>query len=50
MDEKSKVIGQLTYENEVYDIKVGDITVELKYSNNCRKFDECMLNILKQKI
>ena len=31
-------------------LKVGDIIVEMKYSENDKTFNECMLNILKQKI
>ena len=31
-------------------LKIGDIIVEIKYSENDKTFNECMLNILKRKI
>ena len=35
--------------NDKYELKVGDMTVEIVYSKNNKSFNECMLNILKQK-
>lgn len=32
------------------DLKIGNLLVEIKYASNNKKIDECMLNILKQKI
>lgn len=34
---------------ESYQMKVEDIIVEIKYTNNDKTIEECMLNILKQK-
>lgn len=40
----------LVNNKDLYQLQVGNMTVEFKYSENCKKFNECMLNILKQKI
>ena len=32
-----------------YQLQVGEILVEMRYSKSNKKIDECMLNILKQK-
>lgn len=46
MDKEYKLI----FDNKnPYQLKVGDLMVEIKYSNN-KKIEECILNILKQKI
>lgn len=34
----------------LYQLQIGNITVEFKYSENEKKINECMLNILRQKI
>ncbi len=33
-----------------YQIKVGNMIVNIEYSKNEKRFNECMVNILKQKI
>lgn len=33
-----------------YELKVDSMIVKIEYSENNKKFDECMLNILKQKM
>ena len=43
-----KIIEYLKKENP-YMLKVGDIVVNIEYSQNYKKFNECILNILKQK-
>lgn len=35
--------------NNQYQIKVGDMLVEMEYSKNNKKIEEYMLNILRQK-
>ena len=32
-----------------YILKIGDMVVEIEYSDNKKTFNECMVNILKQK-
>ena len=49
MDRKTKITKHLSNNEEVYEIKVGDINVEMIYDKSNKKIDECMLNILKQK-
>ena len=33
-----------------YKLEVGDIVVEMTYSENDKKFNECIINILEQKL
>ena len=40
----------LVNNNGTYQLQVGDMIVEIKYSICNKKIDECILNILKQKI
>lgn len=39
----------LVNNKDLYKLQVGNIIVELKYSENDRKINECMINVLKQK-
>ena len=49
MDRKTKITKHLSNNEEVYEIKVGNLNVEMIYDKCNKKIDECMLNILKQK-
>ena len=49
MDRKTKIIEHLSNEEKIYEIKVGNLNVEMIYDKCNKKIDECMLNILKQK-
>ncbi|MCI9275945.1 MAG: hypothetical protein HFJ24_08580 [Clostridia bacterium] len=49
MNRKSKIIEHLSNKGKVYELKVGNLNVEMSYSKSDKKIDECMLNILKQK-
>ncbi|MFR2788486.1 MAG: hypothetical protein ACLTBX_06875 [Clostridia bacterium] len=40
----------LDTKNNQYQIKAGDMLVEMEYSPNNKKIEEYMLNILRQKI
>lgn len=40
----------LVNNKDLYQLKVENITVEFKYSENDKKIDGCMLNILRDKI
>ncbi len=44
--QKSKCIVNI---KEPYQLQVGNMLVEIKYSNNNKKIDEFMLNILNKK-
>ncbi len=46
---KTKIIKHLSNKGKVYELKVGNINVEMSYSKSNKKIDECMLSILKQK-
>lgn len=50
MKEQNKLIQYLLNSEKPYQIKVEGTIVEMEYSNNSKTFNECMLNILKQKI
>lgn len=39
----------LLNKEQVGELKVGNLKVEIRYSKNQKKIDECLLNILKQK-
>ncbi|MBR2587676.1 MAG: hypothetical protein IKD77_00515 [Bacilli bacterium] len=47
---QSKNINALTKTEDMYQFKVGEMFVEMEYSENNKSFNECMLNILKQKV
>ena len=48
MNKKTKINKNLSNEG-IYEIKVGNLNVEMIYDKCNKKIDECMLNILKQK-
>lgn len=47
---QKKVIKCLEKIENPYKLNVGDMSVEVIYSKNNKKLDECLLNILKGKI
>ncbi len=49
MERNSKIVNYLLNTKEPYTIKMDDMNIEMKYSENNKIFNECMLNILKQK-
>lgn len=49
MDKKIELLEHSSNNVKVYEIKVGNINVEINYANNGKKIDECMLNVIKQK-
>lgn len=46
---QKKVMEYLRKTKNPYQIKGENIIVQMEYSENCKQFNECMLNILKQK-
>lgn len=46
---QKEVMGYLKEEENPYRLKIGDMVVELKYSENNKEINECMKNILRQK-
>ena len=46
MKQKSE---RLVNNTDLYQWPVGNMTIEFKYSENDKKINECMINILKQK-
>ncbi len=40
---------RLINNKDLYQLQVENMTVEFRYSENDKKIDECMINILKQK-
>ena len=47
---QEKIMEYLKKTENPYILKVGDIVVNIEYSENYKKFNECILNILKQKV
>lgn len=47
---KTKITKHLLDKQKINLIKVGNVETEINYSENQKTIDECMLNILKQKI
>lgn len=50
MEIQSKNLKGLIKTEDIYQLKVGKMCVEMAYSENNKSFNECMLNILKQKV
>ena len=50
MKKQIKKIENLSKIGDLYQLKIGNMCVEMAYSENNKSFNECMLNILKQKI
>lgn len=46
---KSNILEQISKTKDIYQIKVGNMCVEIVYSENNIRFNECMLDILRQK-
>ena len=46
MKQKSE---RLVNNKDLYQLQVGNMTIEVKYSENDIKINECMINVLKQK-
>lgn len=47
---QNKTIENLSKVNEIYELKVGNMYVEMAYNENEKRFNECILNILKKKV
>jgi len=47
---QDKIIKFLNETENPYILKVGDMVVEIEYSDVKKTFNECMINILKQKV
>ena len=50
MEIQGKSLKDLLKKEGVYQLKVGEMCVEMSYSENNKSFNECMLNILKAKM
>lgn len=44
MKQKSEL---LVNNKDLYQLQVGNMTVEFKYSENDKKINECMINVLR---
>ena len=49
MKNQENIINYLNNTKNPYILKVGDMVVEIEYSDVKKTFNECMANILKQK-
>ncbi len=50
MRNHNREIESLSIAEGLYQFKKGNVCVEMVYSKNNKSFNECMLNILRQKI
>lgn len=50
MDSKIKNAKYSLNKENIYELKIGNLNVEINYSKSNKKIYECMLNVLKQKI
>ncbi|MBQ3413992.1 MAG: hypothetical protein IJH39_01295 [Clostridia bacterium] len=50
MENQNKSLKGLSKTEDMYQLKVGEMLVEMAYSDNNKSFNKCMLNILKQKV
>ena len=50
MKKQDKIIKFLNETENLYILKVEDMVVEIEYSDVKKTFNECMINILKQKV
>lgn len=46
---QKKILEYIKKTENPYTLKVEDMIVEIAYSENNKNFNECMINILKQK-
>ena len=46
---QEKIMKYINSTENPYILKIGDMVVEIEYSDNKNTFNECMVNILKQK-
>ncbi len=50
LNRKYENLGHLSSKGNVYELKCEDLNVEMIYSKSNKRIDECILDILKQKI
>lgn len=50
MKDKNKIIDYLSKTQNPYKLKVDNMNIEIEYSENNKRLNECMQNILKQKV
>lgn len=50
LKENSKIVNYLLNTKEPYILEVDNMQVEIEYCETDKKFKDCMVNILKQKI
>ena len=49
LKKQEKIMKYINNIETPYILKIGDMVVEIEYSDNKKTFNECMVNILKQK-
>lgn len=47
---EQEIIKYINRTKNTCSVKVGDINVKIKYSQNSKTFEECLLNIIQHKI
>ena len=49
MKQEKRLIEYILNTKNPYQLKVGDTLITMQYSENSKKFDQCILNILTKK-
>lgn len=49
MKENKKIIEYLLNTENPYKLQIDDTNIEIKYSENDKTFEECIINILKRR-
>ena len=49
MKNQEKIMKYINNTEDPYILKIGEMVVKIEYSDNKKTFNECMVNILKQK-
>ena len=50
MENQDKLMEYLRENDDPYSIKVENVNVQFVYSENNKRFNECMINILKERL
>ena len=50
MENDNKEIENLSKKNGVYQLNIENMCIEMTYSQNNKKFTECIFNILKRRV
>lgn len=50
MNKKNQMIKYLLKEGDEYELEVENLKIEIKYEKNNKTLEECLFNVLKEKM